>query len=49
MHPDWVGEFERRGIRVNTGVLRAEALAVFRAYGASDAVVYNARGTVEPG
>ncbi len=49
MHPDWVGEFERRGIRVTTGLLRDEALAVFRAYGASDALVYNARGSVEPG
>ncbi|WP_395245062.1 nucleoside deaminase [Agromyces sp. MMS24-K17] len=45
MHPDWAGEFERRGIRVLQGVRRAEAAAVFRAYGASDAVVYNARGT----
>jgi len=49
MHPDWAAEFERRGIRVTTGLLRDEALAVFRAYGDSDAVVYNARGSAGDG
>lgn len=43
--PDWSAELERRGIRVTEGVLRDEAIAVFAAYGASNPVVYNARGT----
>jgi tRNA(Arg) A34 adenosine deaminase TadA len=47
MPQDWIGEFERRGIRVSVGVGRDEALDVFRAFGASDAVVYNARGASE--
>ncbi|WP_136707661.1 nucleoside deaminase [Agromyces sp. H66] len=44
MPEDWVGEFERRGIRVSVGVGHDDAIEVFRAFGASDAVVYNARG-----
>lgn len=44
MPDDWIGEFERRGIRVSDGVGHDEAIEVFRAFGASDAVVYNARG-----
>lgn len=44
MHPDWAGELEARGIGVRQGVLREQAVEVFRQYGASDAVVYNARG-----
>lgn len=48
MPDDWVGEFERRGIRVLVGVGHDDAIEVFRAFGASDAVVYNARGTAEP-
>ncbi len=44
MPDDWVGEFERRGIRVSVGVGHDDAIEVFRAFGASDAVVYNARG-----
>ncbi|WP_353814462.1 nucleoside deaminase [Agromyces sp. SYSU T00266] len=47
MPADWMGEFERRGIRVHSGVRRDEAIEVFRAFGASDAVVYNARGATE--
>ncbi|GGI46622.1 tRNA(Arg) A34 adenosine deaminase TadA [Agromyces flavus] len=47
MPEDWIGEFERRGIRVRSGVRRDEAIEVFRAFGASDAVVYNARGRSE--
>ena len=47
MPEDWVGEFERRGIRVSVGVGHDEAIDVFRAFGASDAVVYNARGASE--
>jgi tRNA(Arg) A34 adenosine deaminase TadA len=42
---DWAAELERRGISVTEGVLRDEALAVFAAYGESNATVYNARGT----
>ena len=44
MPSDWRGEFERRGIRVSVGVGHDDAIEVFRAFGASDAVVYNARG-----
>ena len=44
---DWAEQFERRGIRVDIGVGFDEAVAVYRAYGASDSVVYNARGAVE--
>jgi tRNA(Arg) A34 adenosine deaminase TadA len=44
MPEDWAREFERRGIRVSVGIGHDEAIAVFRAFGASDAVVYNARG-----
>lgn len=47
MREDWAQQFEQRGIQVVTGVLRDEAVEVFRAYGArDDAVVYNARGAV---
>ncbi len=49
MPDDWAGEFERRGIRVSVGVGHDEALEVFRAFGASDAVVYNARGAAGTG
>lgn len=44
MREDWAAEFERRGIRVSVGTGHDEAIEVFRAFGASDAVVYNARG-----
>lgn len=44
MVPDWAAQFESRGIEVVQGVGREDALAVYAAYGASDAVVYNARG-----
>jgi tRNA(Arg) A34 adenosine deaminase TadA len=44
---DWAEQFEARGIRVTIGVRTAEAVEVFRAYGDSDALVYNARGAVE--
>lgn len=47
MREDWAAQFEQRGIRVVSGVLRDEAVAVFRSYGErKDAVVYNARGSV---
>lgn len=45
MPADWRAELEGRGIRVTSGVLRDEAIAVFAEYGRSGAVVYNARGT----
>jgi hypothetical protein len=46
MREDWAEQFEQRGIQVTSGVLRDEAIAVFRAYGErEDAVVYNARGS----
>lgn len=48
MREDWAEQFAARGIEVVDGVLRDEALAVFRAYrAAADAggiTVYNARG-----
>jgi tRNA(Arg) A34 adenosine deaminase TadA len=44
---DWAAQFGARGIRVTTGVRRDEATDVFRAYGASDSTVYNARGAVD--
>ena len=44
MPADWAGEFARRGIRVSVGTGHDDATAVFRAFGASDAIVYNARG-----
>ncbi|WP_066903153.1 nucleoside deaminase [Millisia brevis] len=48
MVADWAEQFERRGIRVVDGVLREEALEVFRAYRTGvdrdGVVVYNARG-----
>ena len=47
MREDWAEQFEERGIEVVDGVLRDEALAVFRAYRAhvdsGEALVYNAR------
>jgi tRNA(Arg) A34 adenosine deaminase TadA len=45
MPADWRAELEGRGIRVTTGVLRDDAIAVFAEYGRSGSVVYNARGT----
>ncbi|MFT4307700.1 MAG: nucleoside deaminase [Microbacterium sp.] len=44
---DWAAQFEARGIRVAIGVRHDEAVAVFRAYGDSDSLVYNARGQAE--
>lgn len=49
MRDDWAEQFEHRGIHVIDGVLRDEALEVFRAYrhaiDAGGITVYNARGT----
>ncbi|WDG19374.1 nucleoside deaminase [Microbacterium sp. Clip185] len=44
---DWAAQFERRGISVTIGIRHDEAVEVYRAYGASDSIVYNARGAVE--
>lgn len=44
MVADWAEQFEARGIRVTQDIGRDEALEVYRAYGASDSLVYNARG-----
>ncbi len=43
MTADWVGELNKRGIEVIDNVLTNEAIAVFRDFAASGAVVYNAR------
>lgn len=45
MVADWAAQFEARGIEVTQDVGREGALAVYAAYGASSATVYNARGT----
>jgi len=49
MREDWAAQFEARGIRVVTDVLRDEAMAVYRDYAVQaamgDAVVYNARAS----
>lgn len=44
IHPEWRRELARRGIEVIEDVLRDEALAVYRQFAASGALVYNARG-----
>ncbi|GAA1469943.1 nucleoside deaminase [Microbacterium thalassium] len=44
MVEDWADQFRARGIDVTIGVARDDALEVYRAYGASESVVYNARG-----
>lgn len=44
---DWAAQFEARGIRVSIGTRHDEAVDVFRAYGDSDSIVYNARGAVD--
>ncbi|NCD24345.1 MAG: nucleoside deaminase [Deltaproteobacteria bacterium] len=43
IHPDWKNELTRRGIDVEEGLLRAEALELFRWFRSSGRVVYNAR------
>lgn len=52
MRDDWAEQFTDRGIDVVDGVLRPEALAVFRAYreavDAGGITVYNARGASAP-
>ncbi|HMQ55109.1 MAG TPA: nucleoside deaminase, partial [Anaerolineae bacterium] len=43
VHPDWRRQWEKRGLEVVSDVLRAEALAVYREYAASQPFVYNSR------
>jgi tRNA(Arg) A34 adenosine deaminase TadA len=43
VHPDWRQELQRRGIDLVEDVLKAEAMAVYRQFAASNAFVYNAR------
>jgi tRNA(Arg) A34 adenosine deaminase TadA len=43
IHPNWQEELIRRGIELVDGVLTEDAIAVFRDFAASGAVVYNAR------
>lgn len=49
MVPDWIAQFEARGIAVTTGLLRDEAIEVFREYqalvAAGRVIVYNGRGS----
>jgi tRNA(Arg) A34 adenosine deaminase TadA len=48
VHPDWRREWEKRGIEVVEDVLRAEAIAAYREFAASQRFVYNSRlGTAE--
>jgi tRNA(Arg) A34 adenosine deaminase TadA len=44
IHPDWPGQLAARGITLTMDVGKADALEVFRAFGASGALVYNGRG-----
>ncbi|CAN5739352.1 nucleoside deaminase [soil metagenome] len=43
IHPNWVEELHKRGIEVTNNVLHDEACRVFRAFGAGNNFVYNAR------
>lgn len=43
IHPDWKHELATRGISVEEGMLRAEALELFRWFRESGCLVYNAR------
>jgi tRNA(Arg) A34 adenosine deaminase TadA len=43
VHPEWEHELAKRGIELINNVLREEALAVYRDFAASGALVYNAR------
>lgn len=42
-HPQWQSELEKRGIAITGDVLRDEAIAVYKEFAASQALVYNAR------
>jgi tRNA(Arg) A34 adenosine deaminase TadA len=43
---DWIGELEKRGIKVQRDILREEAAAVLRQYAASGGTIYNAGTSV---
>lgn len=43
IHPNWIGELEKRGIEVIEDILAEEACEVFRDFGGSDQPVYNGR------
>ena len=43
IHPDWEAELARRGIELVNNVLHDEAVAVYKGFAASGALVYNAR------
>jgi len=47
VHPEWQTELEKRGIEVINNVLRAEAVAGYKAFAASQQLVYNARAGAE--
>jgi tRNA(Arg) A34 adenosine deaminase TadA len=44
IHPDWEAELAKRGIELIDNVLTDEAVAVYRDFAASGALVYNGRG-----
>jgi len=41
VHPEWAAELAKRNIELVSGVCRDEAIATFKAFGASNALVYN--------
>lgn len=43
IHPEWRDELSKRGIEFVEGILREEALAVYREFAAAGRLVYNAR------
>jgi tRNA(Arg) A34 adenosine deaminase TadA len=43
IHPEWDKELEKRGVELINNVLTDEAIAVYRAFAASGALVYNGR------
>jgi tRNA(Arg) A34 adenosine deaminase TadA len=43
MHPDWIEELNKRGIELQSDLLKSEACQVFRNFQASGSHVYNAR------
>jgi tRNA(Arg) A34 adenosine deaminase TadA len=43
VHPEWENELAKRGIELVNNILTDEALAVYRAFAASGALVYNGR------
>lgn len=45
VHPNWRQEFERRGIKVESGMLENEACQAFREFKSSGGLVYNSRAT----